>query len=155
MIKIVLAVPYKGFIENAYQIFRQHNEFYRAVDQENYEMEEVIVTSENVNQIKIEADIVLTRGLLAEILASLSKDIPVVEITVPAADILRTIRNCVEHYGKQKIGIIAAGNMLDGITKLSDLSEAPIRTFVLTPDWNNEMLVKRAVSEGCKVILGE
>ena len=62
MIKIVLAVPYKGFIENAYQIFRQHNEFYRAVDQENYEMEEVIVTSENVNQIKIEADIVLTRG---------------------------------------------------------------------------------------------
>ena len=154
MIKIALAVPYKGFIENAYQIFRQHNEFYRAVDQENYEMEEVIVTSENVNQIKIEADIVLTRGLLAEILASLSKDIPVVEITVPAADILRTIRNCVEHYGKQKIGIIAAGNMLDGITELSDLSEAPIRTFVLTPDWNNEMLVKRAVSEGCKVILG-
>ena len=76
------------------------------------------------------------------------------EITVPAADILRTIRNCVEHYGKQKIGIIAAGNMLDGITELSDLSEAPIRTFVLTPDWNNEMLVKRAVSEGCKVILG-
>ena len=71
-------------------------------------MEEVIVTSENVNQIKIEADIVLTRGLLAEILASLSKNIPVVEITVPAADILRTIRNCVEHYGKQKIGIIAA-----------------------------------------------
>lgn len=44
--KIALAVPYKGFIENAYQIFRQHNEFYRAVDQENYEMEEVIVTSE-------------------------------------------------------------------------------------------------------------
>lgn len=128
MIKIALAVPYKGFIENAYQIFRQHNEFYRAVDQENYEMEEVIVTSENVNQIKIEADIVLTRGLLAEILASLSKNIPVVEITVPAADILRTIRNCVEHYGKQKIGIIAAGNMLDGITELSDLSEAPIRT---------------------------
>ena len=78
MIKIALAVPYKGFIENAYQIFRQHNEFYRAVDQENYEMEEVIVTSENVNQIKIEADIVLTRGLLAEILASLSKNIPVV-----------------------------------------------------------------------------
>ena len=154
MIKIALAVPYKGFIENAYQIFRQHNEFYRAVDQENYEMEEVIVTSENVNQIKIEADIVLTRGLLAEILASLSKNIPVVEITVPAADILRTIRNCVEHYGKQKIGIIAAGNMLDGITELSDLSEAPIRTFVLTPDWNNEMLVKRAESEGCKVILG-
>ena len=154
MIKIALAVPYEGFIENAYQIFRQHNEFYRAVDQENYEMEEVIVTSENVNQIKIEADIVLTRGLLAEILASLSKDIPVVEITVPAADILRTIRNCVEHYGKQKIGIIAAGNMLDGITELSDLSEAPIRTFVLTPDWNNEMLVERAVSEGCKVILG-
>lgn len=154
MIKIALAVPCKGFIDNAYQIFRQHNDFYRAVDPEHYEMEEVIVTSENVNQIKIEADIVLTRGLLAEILASLSKNIPVVEIVIPAADILRTIRRCVERYGKQKIGIIAAGNMLDGITELSDLSEAPIRTFVLTPDWNNEMLVKRAVSEGCKVILG-
>ena len=37
MIKIALAVPYKGFIENAYQIFRQHNEFYRALDHENNE----------------------------------------------------------------------------------------------------------------------
>lgn len=47
--------------------------FTERLIRKNYEMEEVIVTSENVNQIKIEADIVLTRGLLAEILASLSK----------------------------------------------------------------------------------
>lgn len=154
MIKIALVVPCKGFIEDAFGIFSRHNEFYRAVDQEEYEMEEVVAASGHVDRLRIKGDIILTRGLLAEILAGLSEDIPVVEITIPAADILRAIRQCIRLYGIQEIGVIAAGNMLDGITGLTDLSDAPIRTYMLTPDWNNEMLVKKAVSEGCRVILG-
>lgn len=90
----------------------------------------------------------------AQILANLPGDIPVVRISVPTADILRTIRKCTQLYGQKQIGIIAAGNMLAGITGLSDLCDAPIQTYLLSPNWNNEALVDQAVREGCEVIIG-
>ncbi len=154
MIRIALVVPHKDFIPNAATILEQHNKMYAASDSEQYVMEEVIVNSRNSDDVHIKADIVLTRGLLAEILAKLSADIPVVEISVPTADILRTIRSCIQLYDPAQIGIIAAGNMLAGISGLSDLCEAPIKTYVLSPNWNNEALVDQAVSEGCDVIIG-
>lgn len=154
MVKIALVVPCEGFIENAALIFQQHNDFYHSEDDEAYSMKEVIVTSANAKQVTLDADIILTRGLLAEILANLSGDIPVVQISIPTADILRAIRKCTQIYGPRKIAIIAAGNMLAGITGLYDLCDAPIKTYLLSPAWNNEALVDQAVSEGCEIILG-
>ena len=78
MIRIALVVPHKDFIPNAATILEQHNKMYAASDSEQYVMEEVIVNSRNSDDVHIKADIVLTRGLLAEILAKLSADIPVV-----------------------------------------------------------------------------
>lgn len=154
MIKIALAVPCRGFIENAPLIFQQHNDFYCSEDNETYSMEEVIVTNDNAKQVKLDADIILTRGLLAEILANLPGEIPVVQISIPTADILRAVRKCTRIYGQKDIAIIAAGNMLAGITGLYDLCDAPIKTYLLSPSWNNEALVDQAVSEGCQIILG-
>ncbi|WP_243008924.1 sigma 54-interacting transcriptional regulator [Clostridium sp. AM58-1XD] len=76
------------------------------------------------------------------------------QISIPTADILRTIRNCSHLYRPKKIGIIAAGNMIAGITGLADLSDAPINTYILSSTWNNQALVDQAVSENCDVILG-
>ena len=117
-------------------------------------MDEIIMNNSNAGHTKIDADIILTRGLLAQILANLPGDIPVVQISVPTADILRTIRKCTQLYGQKQIGIIAAGNMLAGITGLSDLCDVPIKTYLLSPNWNNEALADQAIREGCQVILG-
>ena len=84
MIRFALAVPCHNFISDAFEIFKQHNEMGRAYDLEDYSMEEVIVTEETVGMVKIDADVIITRGLLAEILKSIQGDIPVVEIAVPA-----------------------------------------------------------------------
>lgn len=154
MVKIALVVPCENFIENASDILEQHNKFHQQEDSETYVMDEIIVNNSNARGTKIDADIILTRGLLAEILAGLPGDIPIVQISVPTADILRTIRECTKRYGQKQIGIIAAGNMLAGITGLADLSDAPIKTYLLSPNWNNEALVDQAVREGCQVILG-
>ncbi|WP_243008925.1 hypothetical protein [Clostridium sp. AM58-1XD] len=62
MVKIALVIPCEGFIENASNIFQQHNEYYRHSSDEIYTMEEIIVTSENSHEVKIDADIILTRG---------------------------------------------------------------------------------------------
>lgn len=154
MVKIALVVPCENFIENAAQILNQHNRFYEHEDPETYVMDEIIMNNSNSGQASIEADLILTRGLLAQILATLPGDIPIVQISVPTADILRTIRQCTRLYGQKQIGVIAAGNMLAGINGLADLCDAPIKTYVLSPNWNNEALVDQAIREGCEVILG-
>lgn len=154
MVKIALVVPCENFVANAAQIFTQHNQIYEPEDHEAYVMEEIIMTSAHTRPSRVNADIILTRGLLAEILAGLAGDIPIVQISIPTADLLRTIRKCIRLYGQKQIGIIAAGNMLAGITDLSDLSDAPIKTYLLSPNWNNEALVDQAIREGCQVILG-
>lgn len=154
MVKIALVVPCENFIQNASEILSQHNHFYAQEDSENYVMEEIIVNRSNGEQLVIDADLILTRGLLAEIMSRLPGDIPLVQISVPTADILRTIRKCTQLYGQKQIAIIAAGNMLAGINGLFDLCDASIRTYLLSPDWNNETLVDQAIREGCEVILG-
>ena len=154
MVKIALVVPCENFIADAAQILSQHNQFHEQEDSETYVMDEIIMNNSDTGHVQIDADIILTRGLLAQILANLPGDIPVVRISVPTADILRTIRKCTQLYGQKQIGIIAAGNMLAGITGLADLCDAPIQTYLLSPNWNNEALVDQAVREGCEVIIG-
>ena len=150
MVKIALVVPCENFIADAAQILSQHNQFHEQEDSETYVMDEIIMNNSDTGHVQIDADIILTRGLLAQILANLPGDIPVVRISVPTADILRTIRKCTQLYGQKQIGIIAAGNMLG----LADLCDAPIQTYLLSPNWNNEALVDQAVREGCEVIIG-
>lgn len=154
MVKIALVVPCENFIEEASRILEQHNQFHKEEDPETYIMEEIIMNNSNSGRTKIDADLILTRGLLAQILVNLPGDIPIVQISVPTADILRTIRRCTRLYGQKQIGVIAAGNMLAGITGLTDLCDAPLKTYVLSSNWNNEALVDQAIREGCEVILG-
>lgn len=154
MIKFALAVPCHNFIENAFEVFDQHNELGRSNDFETYCMEEIIVTDQNVNTIQIDADVIITRGLLAEILKSIQGDIPVVEIQVPATDTLRVVLNCVKEYHASKIGIIASHNMVMGATEISAFLSIPFQTYILTTSWNGPQLVDQALKDGCDAIVG-
>ena len=85
-------------------------------------MEEVIITNENIGSKKIEADVIITRGLWAEILKSIQGDIPVIEISVPATDTLRVVLKCIEKFNAKKVGIIASHNMVMGCNRNTGLS---------------------------------
>ena len=154
MIRFALAVPCHNFISDAFEIFKQHNEMGRAYDLEDYSMEEVIVTEETVGMVKIDADVIITRGLLAEILKSIQGDIPVVEIAVPATDTLRVVLKCIETFHARKVGIIASHNMIMGAAEIQDFLDIPVETYILTQDWNGPKLVDQAVREGCDAIVG-
>lgn len=154
MIKFALAVPCHNFIENAHDVFEQHNRLSAANDFETYSLEEVIVTEQNVETVTIDADVIITRGLLAEILKSIQGDIPVVEIPVPATDTLRVVLNCVEQFHAKKVGIIASHNMVMGATEISSFLNIPFKTYILTTSWNGPQLVDQALKDGCDAIVG-
>lgn len=154
LIKIALVVPCSNFIKDAFAVFREHNLSEGNQQKYTYQLEEVVISEENPAETRIHADIIITRGLLAEILTRVSGDIPAVEISVPSSNILRTLRRAIEKYGAGKIGIIAASNMLAGLNELYDLLDTPIMTYRLNTTWNGYSLVKEAMADGCQVILG-
>ncbi|WP_048824155.1 sigma 54-interacting transcriptional regulator [Bacillus sp. B-jedd] len=154
MIKIALVVPCSNFIKDAFDIFNEHNFMEENRQKYTYQLEEVVISEENPTDTRIQADVIITRGLLAEILKRVSGDIPIVEIPVSSTDILRTIRRSTEKYGTGTIGVIAANNMLAGLKELYDLLDAPVKTYRLNTTWNGFSLVKEAIADGCQIILG-
>ena len=154
MIRFALAVPCNNFIKDAFDIFNQHNELSKDYSLEDYSMEEVIITNENIGSKKIEADVIITRGLWAEILKSIQGDIPVIEISVPATDTLRVVLKCIEKFNAKKVGIIASHNMVMGATEIQDFLKISVNTYILTQEWNGPQLVDQAIKDGCDAIVG-
>lgn len=154
MIKFALVVPCKNFIDIAFDTFYEHNKIDDVYDGETYQMEEVIVNQDNIGSVKVDADVIITRGLLAQILKSIQGDIPVVEVSVPATDFLHTVMKCTKQFGPKKIGAIGAHNMVVGASELSDLVSTPVQPYILGTDWNGPALVNQALKDGCEVIIG-
>lgn len=154
MIRFALAVPCNNFIKDAFDIFNQHNELSKDYSLEDYSMEEVIITNENIGSKKIEADVIITRGLWAEILKSIQGDIPVIEIPVPATDTLRVVLKCIEKFNAKKVGIIASHNMVMGATEIQDFLKISVNIYILTQEWNGPQLVDQAIKDGCDAIVG-
>ncbi len=154
MIKFALAVPRHEFIKDAFEIFKQHNETGKQYDIEDYSMEEVIITDKTLKSTKIEADVIITRGLFAEIFKSIQGDIPIIEIPVPATDTLRVVLKCMEKFKAKKVGIIASHNMVMGATEIQDFLKISVNTYILTQEWNGPQLVDQAIKDGCDAIVG-
>ena len=154
MIKFALAVPRHDFIKDAFEIFKQHNEIGKQHDIEDYSMEEVIITDKTLKSTKIEADVIITRGLFAEIFKSIQGDIPIIEIPVPATDTLRVVLKCMEKFKAKKVGIIASHNMVMGATEIQDFLKISVNTYILTQEWNGPQLVDQAIKDGCDAIVG-
>ena len=154
MINIALIVPKQNFIEVAFDTFAEHNLENPDYEGDPYIMEEIIVTKENVNKVKINADIIITRGLLAEILKNIQTNIPIIEIPVPVSDVIRTFIECKNKFGNMKVGLIAARNMVSGIESLSPVISIPFNVYELNANWNGPELVNKAIKDGCDIIAG-
>ncbi len=154
MIRFALIVPFPGFIENAQVIFREHNEADTVYNDEDYVLEEIVVDSESVGGIDIDADVIIVRGLFAKILHTYKKQIPIIEIPVPATDLLRAVATCVRRFGPGKIGVVGVQNLVIGVEEASELSPVPISSYVLARPNQGPELVNAALKDGCAVIIG-
>jgi len=156
VIKIKLVVPCEGFIEDAFEMFSEYmliEENDRLVDETvEFEMEEVVALGDEVRKLKLEADVLLSRGITAQLLKE-TQSIPVVDIPVQGIDLIRCLHDCKIHFGKKKVAVIGSLNMIYGVEELSDIVELPIQSYIMNDNEESELLVDRAVKDGCEVIL--
>ncbi|GED16018.1 sigma-54-dependent Fis family transcriptional regulator [Aneurinibacillus migulanus] len=157
MIKIKLVVPCKEYIEHVFETFEELNQLEKIekIDYENveFELEEVVVVADRVRELNLDADVIISRGLLSKILKESNEFIPVVDTPVQGIDLIRCLYDCKARFGRKKVAVIGSLNMIYGVENFTDIVDLPIQSYVLNDITESSRLVDLAARDGCEVIL--
>lgn len=157
MITITLVIPYLGFIQNAVQIFEEHNKFGEFYDLEsNYKFQliEQEVNQEDLPHFIPESDVIISRGVTAQVLKTNQNYIPIVDIPVSGNDLIKAVHLAIKTYGSKKIAVIGSQNMIYGVEGLSEVFNVSVKAFIMNSMDYSESLVDTALYEGFDTIIG-
>ncbi len=161
MIKIAVVFAGRPYTSDMIECFQEHNRA-NPSDEEEYQLEVINCSREDLKNFKTDADVVMARGIFGVILERYIHDRPLVEIPFLVSDLTKLVKKCQETFGQMKIGVIAAGNMVEdtvymgkmGSGKSGSIGELEVQTYLLEDSLNVEKTVEQAVADGCKVIVG-
>lgn len=156
MIKIKLVVPRESYISNAHKVFLDsYEEEQDLIDyaQIEFEFEEVVVPVIELHERTYDADVIISRGLLTKKLKELRLNTPIVDIPVQGIDLVRSLSLCRKKFGKRKVAVIGADNMIYGADNLGDIVGLEIEQYYLSNVDDIQRSVDIAKAEGCEVVL--
>lgn len=159
MIKISLVFPYSNFFDLSYNIFQEHNEFELDYGPKNnnaaeYILEEIVISDNKINKSQIKGtDVIISRGITSELIKNQVGDIPVVEIPVVGNDLVRSLYEAKQTYGRRKVAVIGSQNMIYGVEGLSEIVDLDISSFIRHSNEDGPELVSHAIDKGCEVII--
>ncbi len=157
MIKIKLVVPRKGYITDAFERFEEFNKLEASENDDNgsvkFVLEEVVEDADKIGKLKLDADVIISRGLITKLLKESNEFIPIVDIPVQGIDLIRSLHDCKARFGSKKVAVIGALNMIYGVENLSDIVDLPIQSYILNDIESSVSLVDLAASDGCEVVL--
>ncbi|MDF2524065.1 MAG: norR 1, partial [Clostridiales bacterium] len=158
MIKITLIAPYEELIEQAFKTFEEHNAFETSLVtsklHNQFKLDAVLGGGDEVKNLKFDADVIISRGAVANVLRSSNQPIPLVEIPLAGNDLIRCFHEVIQLYGLKQIGLIGPMNMIFGAEGLSDIVGVKIKAYNLKNNDDLPMVVEQAVIEGCELFVG-
>src|SRR5699024_10109114 len=157
MIKIKLVVPVENYIKDAHEIFNTFNHLEYLDEEERgntpFELEEVVLPADKIKNLEHDADVIISRGLMTKLLKKNSNGIPVVDIPVQGIDLIHSLYECKNRFGRKKVAVIGARNMIYGVENLEDIIDLPIQKYIMNDLTNSAELVEQAKDDGCKVVI--
>ena len=157
MIKITMIAPYEEMIDLAKTTFREHNEFedlYGSVyKQDGYELEGIVAVGQELSRLRLDSDVILARGIIAELIKSNTK-IPVVDILESGKDLIRCLYESKIEFGNRKVGIVGSKNIIFGAEDLAEMFNLDVKLYHVKYEEDIPKLVDLAANEDCEVIIG-
>ncbi|WP_408011471.1 sigma 54-interacting transcriptional regulator [Pseudalkalibacillus sp. A8] len=157
MIKIKLVVPVQGYITDAFERFEEFNLLEELENTSSgtmkIELEEVVVAADQIRNLDLDADVVISRGLMTKLLKEYNESIPIIDIPVQGIDLIRSLYDSKTRFGSKKVAVIGAMNMIYGVETLADIVDLPIRSYILNDIESSAKLVDSATSDGCEVVI--
>lgn len=159
MLKILTVMPDAKMAELFQEMFRSGGEtiYDNYYKNENFLLESVVISHEDIPELKIDVDAVVSRGMMAYELRSKFSDIPVVEIPITGNDIIRSIKALMnDDYNSKSIEIAAIGstNMIMGIEEMDALPNITIKAYLVESYKGIEQAVLKAAEDGFKYLIG-
>lgn len=159
MMKIAFAFPWKGFFSEAFKTFEEHNSFQQYFINQNevvhFQLEEVVIPDNKFeNDAFLGFDVIISRGITAELIKTRIKEIPVVEISVVGNDLIRTLFEAKDLFGNKTMAIIGSHNMIYGVEALSRIIGVELKAYHLSPKKDSIAAINEAVNDRCEVIVG-
>lgn len=156
MIKIQLVVPRKNYINTDWKKFlKSYAKEKKKTNDENiyFEVEELVIPVDELHEHTYDADVIISRGLLSKKLKALKLQMPVVDIPVQGIDLVRSLFLCRHKFGKKKVAVIGASNMIYGVDNLEEIVDLEIKQYYLNDLSDIPTLVDKAKKEGCEFVL--
>ncbi len=156
LINIKLVVPRKGYIKDAMERFEEFIlQEARDAPEENigFQLEEVVIPTDKIHKVKVDADVIISRGLVTKLLKEHNESIPIVDIPVQGIDLIRSLVECKERFGRKKVAVIGAANMIYGVENLESIIDLPIQKYILNDITVSDRTVDQAVSDGCEIVM--
>lgn len=157
LIKIKLVVPRKGYIKEAFERFEEFNRLEEIENKQEesieFALEEVVVAADKIAELELDADVIISRGLMTKLLKEHNEFMPIVDIPVQGIDLIRCLSDCKARFGRKKVAVIGALNMIYGVENLADIVDLPIQSYILEDIEKSASLVDLAAREGCEIVV--
>ncbi len=155
MIKITAVLPFRELERDYRTLFDLHNKTaYEQIYQEADFSTEVIIQNDQLENIRIETDVFIARGLSAYVLRKLYSDTPVIEIPIVGSDILTCLHRIAPDMKGLKVAVIGSANMTMGVERLSEIFDIDVRSVIVDSLDLLHGAVIDAYNEGYTTFLG-
>lgn len=157
VIRMALLFPTQGFFPEAQKIFKEHGQFQHDFEKvsEEYTLDEVVMPG---NQFDMEVlgayDVIISRGITAELFRRQAEQPPVVEIPLAGNDLVRTMMQARRTYGDKVFALVGSHTVVYGAEDLARILDIRMRCYERHSDQDWTATVDRAIDDGCQVLLG-
>ena len=107
-----------------------------------------------ISQRKIQADVVIARGLTGYAAKRLLYDTPVIELPITAYDVLRAVIDCRKAFGVQKIAIVGSPDMVCNVNTIKEISGMEIEILLIEDEADGERKISEAKLRGVTTVIG-
>lgn len=154
---MLLIAPFAKMVDDFSEVFSRHNSISTKAE---YEVEQYSLDAfvepdpDNIRDVELDAEVVITRGLISTALRRKNFYVPVVEVPVAANDLIRAFHRARLVCPGETIAVTGAPNMVMGAEDVADILGIPIKVYVVETQVDIEAVAEQVASDGLKILIG-
>ncbi len=142
MIKITIVVPYK-------EIYDFVSGYVGQIEEEGISFDITHFAGyERVMEMKLDADVIIARGMSFTALKEYHRDITAVELSVSGYDVISALAECKNRFNPKKVAIIGSGNMIYGSDSLKSTLNVDIQCYTIEKEREAKNSIQKALEDG-------
>ncbi len=148
MIELTFCVPYESMLGTVHQVLKEPP-FCDRIKKNVIPME-----VKDVRGYEFAGDVIVARGIAANVIRHSDISIPVIELSITGYDIIQAIHRCKETYSARRIACIGSKEAMYGAGCVREAMQVELECYPISDEDEGERLVEKARNSGAEAIVG-